>query len=65
MENYVIETSDGNQSIIEFINKTKEGRFSEKNNILQEYVLRFETPEDIDFLNEFETVEQYHFGLTD
>lgn len=65
MENYAIEISDGKQTLIEFINKTKEGRFSEKDSILQEYVLRYETPEDIDFLNEFETVEQYHFGLTD
>ena len=65
MEKIRVEISTENQSIIEFINKTKEGQFSEKKNIPKEYILRFDLPENIDFLNEDESVEQYHFGLTD
>jgi hypothetical protein len=65
MEKLRIEISDENQSIIEFINKTKEGQFSDKENIPQEYIIRFDLPDDIDFLNENESIEQYHFGLTD
>jgi hypothetical protein len=65
MENVRIEIRDENQSIIEFINKTKEGQFSDRGNIPKEYVIRYDLPEDIDFLNENESIEQYHFGLTD
>ena len=40
MENIRIEISDENQSVIEFINKTKEGQFSEKENFPRGYVIR-------------------------
>lgn len=65
MENIRIEISDENQSVIEFINKTKEGQFSEKENFPRGYVIRYDLPEELDFLNENESIEQYHYGLTD
>jgi len=65
MEKIRIEINDENQSIIEFIIKTKEGKFSDKKNIPQEYIIRYDLPEDLDLLNENESFEQYYFGLTD
>lgn len=65
METLRIKINGDNQSIIEFINKTKEGGFSNKENIPKEYVIRYDLPDDIDLINENELVEQYHYGLTD
>lgn len=65
MENLKITLNEDSQSVIEFINKTKEGKFSDKENVPQEYIIRYDLPEEIDILNESETSETYHFGLTD
>jgi hypothetical protein len=65
MENLKITLNEESQSVIEFINKTKEGKFSDKENVPQEYIIRYDLPEDINILNESETAETYHFGLTD
>ena len=65
MVNLKITLNEESQSVIEFINKTKEGKFSDKENVPQEYIIRYDLPEDINILNESETAETYHFGLTD
>jgi hypothetical protein len=65
MDTIRLEIIDEMQSTIEFINKTKEGHFSEKESILNGYVIRHEFPEELDFLNDTELIEQYHFGLSD
>ncbi len=50
-------------SIIEFIEATKKGKFTgKKANIPKEYVIRYDFTENIDELNE--SVEEYHFGIT-
>ena len=58
-----VEIQKKNLSIIEFIEDTKKGKFTHKDvNIPQEYVIRYDFTENINELNE--TIEQYHFGIT-
>jgi len=50
-------------SIVEFVEATKKGKFTEKDaNIPKEYIIRYDFTENIDELND--TVEEYHFGIT-
>jgi len=50
-------------SIIEFIEETKNGKFTHKNaNIPKEYIIRYDLTDNIDELNE--STEEYHFGIS-
>lgn len=66
MEKKWTEFNKENKKIIKFIEKTKEGSYSGKEELSEEYIIQYDIPpQDVQEIVEDTCEEYYYFGLSD